>query len=125
MTKKIDTSSAMSKFFSQGTQDTQNPQNKQNTHENHENHENHNNHDTQENSIDGKRKAGRPTKTPEERKRGYRYNLTLDKDLNAFLHFMAWKNKTSMTQYINDLIRDLMEEHLKNGGSPEDWSDWD
>ena len=82
--KNIDTAAAVNKFFTQDTQSTQEKHYKQ---------------DTQE-----KRRPGRPTKTPEERKRGYRYNLTLDKDLNSFLHFMAWKNKTSMTQFINDTL---------------------
>ena len=117
MAKKIDTSSAMSKFFTPGTQDTQPSQV---NHDNYNNQENHNNQSTQE-----KRMPGRPKKTEEEKLRGFRYSLLLDKDLNAFLHFMAWKNKTSMTQYLNNVIRDLKEEHLKNGGSPEDWSDWE
>ena len=123
MEKKIDTSSAMSKFFTPGTQDTQPSQ------ENHDNYNNQNNYHNQENqnnqSTQERRGPGRPKKTDEEKVRGFRYSLLLDKDLNAFLHFMAWKNKTSMTQYLNNIIRGLKEEHLKNGGSPEDWSDWE
>ena len=50
-------------------------------------------------------KQGRPRKTEEERLRGYRYNLNLDRDLKEYLHETAWKKRTSITQYINDLIR--------------------
>lgn len=51
------------------------------------------------------RKQGRPPKTEEEKLRGYRYNLNLDRDLKEYLHETAWKKRTSITQYINDLIR--------------------
>lgn len=123
MAKKIDTSSAMSKFF---TPETQPPQKNHDNHNNYDNQENHNNHENTNNqNTQNKRGVGRPKKTEEEKLRGFRYSLNLDRDLNAFLHFMAWKNKTSMTQFINDLIKNLKEEHLKNGGSPEDWSDWE
>lgn len=54
-------------------------------------------------------KQGRPRKKEEEKLRGYRYNLNLDRDLKEFLHDTAWKKRTSITQYINDLIRAEME----------------
>lgn len=52
-----------------------------------------------------RKKLGRPRLQSGERRRGYRYNLLLDADLNEFLHEIAWRKRTSMTQYINDLIR--------------------
>lgn len=55
------------------------------------------------------RKQGRPPKAENEKLRGYRYNLNLDRDLKEYLHETAWKNRTSITQYINDLIRTDME----------------
>lgn len=55
------------------------------------------------------RKQGRPPKAENEKLRGYRYNLNLDRDLKEYLHEAAWKNRTSITQYINDLIRADME----------------
>ena len=58
-------------------------------------------------------KRGRPKKTEEEKLRGYRYNLNLDKDLQQYLKEIAWMNRTSITQYINDLIRADMEAFLK------------
>ena len=54
-------------------------------------------------------KQGRPRKSEEEKLRGYRYNLNLDRDLKEWLHEAAWKKRTSITQYINDLIRADME----------------
>lgn len=59
-------------------------------------------------------KRGRPKKTEEEKRRGYRYNLNLDKDLQQYLKETAWKNRTSITQYINDLIRADMEAYFKD-----------
>lgn len=54
-------------------------------------------------------KQGRPKKSEAEKLRGYRYNLNLDRDLKEYLHEAAWKKRTSITQYINDLIRADME----------------
>lgn len=59
------------------------------------------------------KKQGRPPKDEAEKLRGYRYNLNLDKDLKEYLHEMAWKNRTSITQYINDLIRTDMENNAE------------
>lgn len=55
-------------------------------------------------------KRGRPPK--EEKKRGYRYNLNLDKDLQQYLKETAWRERTSITQYINDLIRADMKAYF-------------
>lgn len=58
-------------------------------------------------------KRGRPKKTDEEKLRGYRYNLNLDRDLQQYLKETAWKKRTSITQYINDLIRADMEAYFR------------
>ena len=58
------------------------------------------------------KKLGRPRLQSGERRRGYRYNLLLDADLNDFLHEIAWQRRTSMTQYINDLIRAEFEAYM-------------
>lgn len=55
-------------------------------------------------------KRGRPPK--EEKLRGYRYNLNLDKDLQQYLKETAWRERTSITQYINDLIRADMKAYF-------------
>lgn len=55
------------------------------------------------------KKQGRPPKNENEKLRGYRYNLNLDRDLKEYLHDVAWRKRTSITQYINDLIRADME----------------
>lgn len=64
---------------------------------------------------------GRPKKSEDEKLRGYRYNLSLDKDLKGYLSYISWKNRTSITQYLNDLIRNDMHNYIKNGGSSEEW----
>ena len=60
-----------------------------------------------------KGKQGRPPKADHEKLRGYRYNLNLDRDLKEYLHEAAWKKRTSITQYINDLIRADMKKGEK------------
>lgn len=72
-----------------------------------------------EKAIEEPKKPGRPLK--EEKLRGYRYNLNLDKDLKPFLQKIAWENRTSITQYMNDLIRAEQEKYLAEGGSLEGW----
>ena len=98
--KEFNIAGATDSFF---TNSTQNTDNKQNTH------------DTQNKSV----KRGRPPK--EKPLRAYRYNLTLDNDLNGFLHFISWKNRLSMTQYINDLLRKEMQKYIDEGGSTDGW----
>lgn len=61
-----------------------------------------------------KRKQGRPPKKEEEKLRGYRYNLNLDRDLKPFLDDIAWQKRTSITQYINDLIRADMQRYKES-----------
>lgn len=102
MAKKFDTQSVANKFFTQGTEETHN---KPETHDTHEK----------------PKKQGRPPKKEEEKLRGYRYNLNLDRDLKDYLHEMAWKNRTSITQYINDLIRADMEAYIEAGGDESEW----
>lgn len=54
-------------------------------------------------------KRGRPRLAESEKKRQYRYNLSLDGDLKEYLNDVAWRKRTSKTQYLNDLIRREME----------------
>lgn len=53
--------------------------------------------------------------------RGYRYNLNLDGDLKPFLQKIAWENKTSITQYLNDIIRKEQGKYIKAGNSLDGW----
>lgn len=99
MAKNFDTKAVANKFF------TQEPHNTEDTH----------------NKQDKPSKQGRPPKKEEEKLRGYRYNLNLDRDLKDYLHEMAWKNRTSITQYINDLIRADMEAYIEAGGDESEW----
>ena len=99
MAKNFDTKSVANKFF---------------TREEHEKQDTHNTHDKLN-------KQGRPPKKEEEKLRGYRYNLNLDRDLKEYLHEMAWKNRTSITQYINDLIRADMKAYIEAGGDESEW----
>lgn len=113
--KSFDTASATSKFFTQGTQDTHSASDTHNTHDTH------NKQDTPTPEqiaaavlkLQQEPKRGRPPKTEAEKLRGYRYNLNLDRDLQQYLKETAWKNRTSITQYINDLIRADMEAYFK------------
>lgn len=95
----------MNGFFSDFTQTTED--NTSNTH----------------NKPDTQNKPGRPPKTEDQKLRGYRYNLNLDKDLKQYLHERAWQKRTSITQYINDLIRADMEKYFAEGGTKEGWLD--
>lgn len=93
-TKKFDTQATTSKFFTQGTQETQDKHEKQDV----------------SLTAEAQRKQGRPRK--EKPLRGYRYNLNLDDDLNQFLHEIVWVKRTTITQYINDLIRREKEAYI-------------
>lgn len=97
MAKSFDAQSKFNKFDTHSTQNTQSTHNKQQT-------------------------QGRPRLEPEQKLRGYRYNLNLDRDLKPYLHEIAWQKRTSITQYINDLIRADMESYLANGGTMEGWA---
>lgn len=125
MTKKhFDTQAATSKFFTQQPQET------------HEKQDTHNKSEKTENPLPATAdltpeqlasivqqsmeilqnttpKRGRPKKKEEEKLRGYRYNLNLDRDLQQYLKETAWKKRTSITQYINDLIRADMEAYFR------------
>ena len=96
--KNFDTQKAADKFFTHITQNTDNTYNTDVTQNTQNAYSTHDTHSTQE------RKPLRK----------YRYNLALDADLNEFLHEIAWQNRTSMTQYINDLIRREMEKYNKS-----------
>lgn len=99
MAKKFDTQGATAKFFTQSdaaVQEAQTPPPQ-----------------TVE-PVKGKAPQGRPRLADNEKKRGKRYNLMLDKDLDRFLHEIVWVRRTNMTQYINDLIRADYEAYLKD-----------
>jgi hypothetical protein len=102
--KKQNKYDTLSKFNTLNTQDKDNTQNTDST-------------------QGTQKKLGRPTLKPEERKRGYRYNLLLDADLKQYMHEMAWRQRTSITQWVNDLIRADMEAYFANGGTKEGWAD--
>lgn len=104
--KTFDTASATEKLFS--THDKQDKPNASNTQE-------------KPSVPDETKNPGRPKKTEAEKLRGYRYNLNLDRDLKPFLHEIVWQQRTSITQYINDLIRHEMESYLAEGGTLEEW----
>lgn len=70
-------------------------------------------------STQEKKKVGRPSNNKET----VRYNLVLDKDLDYYLYNIAWANHTSVTQYVNDLIRKDMEKFDKSGGNREGWKE--
>ena len=72
-----------------------------------------------------KKPQGRPKKTQDEKKGGYRYNLNLDKELKEYLKNKAWQDRKTATDYINDLIRADMEAYFKNGGTKEGWIEID
>lgn len=76
---------------------------------------------TEGNTPNTHNKPGRPPKPEDQKLRGYRYNLNLDKDLKQYLHERAWQKRTSITQYINDLIRADMENYFAEGGTKEGW----
>lgn len=89
MAKKFDTQGTTAKFFTQGAATPPKP-------------------------IKEKAPQGRPRLTEEQKKRGKRYNLLLDRDLDQFLHEIVWVKRTNMTQYVNDLIRADYEAYLKD-----------
>ena len=100
--KKFDTQNIADKFFTQGNQENQQNQQIQ-----------------QKPDINptagigtSQRKPGRPKK--EKKLRAYRFSILLDEDLDAFLHEIVWVKRTSMTQYINDLIRQEKEDYVKD-----------
>ena len=59
------------------------------------------------------RRQGKPQGQSTHSRRTKRYNLLLDEDLDAFLHEIVWQKRTTMTQYINDLIRAELEAYEK------------
>lgn len=96
MAKKFEAQNVTDKFFTQATQEKQEIQDKPDINP----------------TAETAPKRGRPTK--EKPLRGYRYGLLLDDDLDAFLHEIVWVKRTSMTQYVNDIIREKKEEYVKN-----------
>lgn len=119
--KQFDAQAATSKFFS-NTDGADNAQNTDNTQSTDNTHKKPYKQDTYITDFAGKhpdgvafpRKQGRPKKSLEERKKRIRYNLLLDFDLNQYLHEIVWQRRTSMTDYVNDLIRADYEAYLKD-----------
>lgn len=107
MTKKFD-KSPINDFFTEFAKTENNTSNTDSTHD-------------KSNTQNKPNKPGRPPKPENEKLRGYRYNLNLDKDLKQYLHERAWQKRTSITQYINDLIRADMEKYFDEGGTKEGW----
>lgn len=123
--KSFNTEAATTKLFSRAAQEPQETQGKPDTHDTHEKPL------TEERLLEllqeskgilaavpeeeAERisKRGRHKKAEAEKLRGYRYNLNLDRDLQQYLKETAWKNRTSITQYINDLIRADMEAYFR------------
>lgn len=62
-------------------------------------------HDTQ--------KTQRTHNTDETEGKSYRINLKLDGDLEEFIKDEAWRQRTSVTQYLNGLIRDDKQKKQK------------
>ena len=74
-----------------------------------------------DNAQPEKKPVGRPKKTEEQKLRGRRFSLMVDKDLGQYMKEKAWQDRKTITQYINDLIRADMEEYFKNGGTKDGW----
>lgn len=98
MAKNFNTESVTGKFFKHDTQDTYNTQSTPDTHN---------------------------TQDTHNKQKKYRYNLNLDLDLKPYLQDIAWQERTSVTQYINNLIRQDMEKYLAAGGSKEGWKNYE
>lgn len=81
--------------------------------------------DAQQTQDTQKKAKGRPPKTEEQKKGGYRYNLNLDKELKTYLKNKAWQDRKSATDYINDLLRADMEAYFAKGGTKEGWIEVD
>jgi len=58
-------------------------------------------------------RRGRPRKTESEKLRGYKFTLHFDKDLEQFVKEMAWKNRSTITQWMNDLVRKEKERYFR------------
>lgn len=67
-----------------------------------ETHDTHSTHDTQ-----------KTHKADETEGKPYRINLKLDGDLEEFIKDEAWRQRTSVTQYLNGLIRDDKQKKQK------------
>lgn len=68
------------------------------------------------------RKVGRPT----ERGETYRFSLYLDGDLKSFIDYRVWQlRQKSITTYLNNLIRQDMENYISEGGNADEWTDKD
>ena len=55
-----------------------------------------------------------PVKEAPEKKEYYRINLKLDADLKGFLQDESWLQRVSVTQLLNQIIREYMEAHMSD-----------
>ena len=55
-----------------------------------------------------------PAKEAPEKKEFYRINLKLDADLKGFLQDESWLQRVSVTQLLNQIIREYMEAHMSD-----------
>lgn len=92
--------SVASAFFGEATEDTQNTENTGNTKDTQNTKNIKNTQDT---------KGAKKEKLPP-----YRINLKLKGEYKDYLSDAAWENRTSITQYLNDLIEKDMKEKEEN-----------
>lgn len=55
-----------------------------------------------------------PVKEAPEKKEFYRINLKLDGDLKDFLKDESWLQRISVTQLLNQIVREYMEAHISD-----------
>lgn len=55
------------------------------------------------------KKVGRPI----EKVSTYRYSMYFDGDLKEFIKHESWKQKKSICQYLNDLVREDMDRSIE------------
>jgi len=51
------------------------------------------------------------TEKASNRKEVYRFNMNFDYELHDYLQEMAWRNRMTITEYLNKIVREDMEKH--------------
>lgn len=74
------------------------------------------------------KKIGRPRKTAEEKVGGYKFTLSLNRELKYYLSNIAWQKRKTATDYLRELLEADREAYYKSckekGIDPEkDWED--
>ena len=74
------------------------------------------------------KKIGRPRKTAEEKVGGYKFTLSLNRELKYYLSNIAWQKRKTATDYLRELLERDREAYYssceKQGIDPErDWED--